>query len=162
MGATEEILAGLIDEWRCAPFLLELERALVEELAIATEPFAGRPLPDEHVRGRLPEPIRSAWVFVLRPRTRNPAHVHPGSTQLTAVIRGGGTCHSGGRAIALEPFDRARTEQTLLVFPPGTPHAFEPGEEPLVVLSFHTVAPGELVEIEVESRASRTYVVPDG
>src|SRR5262245_60335227 len=158
MGATQTTLARLIDEWRRAPFLLEIERALGEELAAGTEPFAGRALPDEIVRGRLPEPVRSAWVFVLRPRTRNPAHVHPGSTQHTAVIRGGGRCYSGEQAIALEPFDASRAERTLLVFPPGTPHSFEPGDDPLVVLSFHTVAPEALVEVEVESRAERTYV----
>jgi quercetin dioxygenase-like cupin family protein len=151
-------LGALIEEWRGAPEVLDLTRVLVDELRAGTEPFVGRPLPDELVRGRLRAPVASAWVFVLRPRTRNPAHLHPSSTQYTAAISGGGTCYVGAEAIELEPFDRARTERTLQVIPAGTPHAFEPGAEPLVVLSFHSVTPEELVEIEVESGAARGYV----
>lgn len=153
-------LGPLIEEWRRAAPVLELTRELMAELAAGTEPFVGRPLPDELVRGRLPAPLASAWVFVLRPRTRNPAHVHPNSTQLTAVIGGGGTCFAGEEARELQPFDASRVEETLFVFPAGTPHAFEPGPEPLVVLSFHTVAPEDLVEIEVDGQAARRYVGP--
>lgn len=151
-------LGLLIEEWRRAPAVLGMARELEMVLAAGTESFVGRPLPDELVRGRLPAPIASAWIFVLRPHTRNPAHLHPNSTQYTAVIAGGGTCYEGDEAIALERFDGARTERTLQVFPAGTPHAFEPGGEPLVVLSFHTVVPEALVEIEVESQAARRYV----
>ena len=150
-------LGLLIEEWRRAPAVLGLTRALVDELAAGSEPFAGRPLPEELVRGRLPAPTASAWVFVLRPRTRNPAHLHPNSTQYTAVIAGGGTYYESDESSELVSFDLSRPS-TLLVIPAGTPHAFEPGAEPLVVLSFHTVAPEALVEIEVGSRAARRYV----
>lgn len=156
--SSHSALGSLVEEWRRAPAVLGMARELVDELDRGTEPFVGRPLPEELVRGRLPTPIESAWLFVLRPRTRNPAHLHPNSTQLTAVIRGGGRYYSGGRAAELETFDPARIEQTLLVFPTGTPHAFEPGDEPLLVLSFHTVAQESLVEIEAESGAARRYV----
>jgi quercetin dioxygenase-like cupin family protein len=155
---TLSALGALIEEWRRAPAVLELTRELVDELRAGTTPFVGRPLPDDLVRGRLRAPVASAWVFVLRPRTRNPAHLHPSSTQYTAAIAGGGTCYVGDEARELEPFDRARIGRTLLVIPAGTPHAFEPGAEPLVVLSFHSVTPEELVEIEVESGAVRGYV----
>lgn len=160
MGGTAPIaaLGLLIEEWRRAPVVLDLARALARDLAAETAPFVGRPLPDDLVRGRLPAPIVSAWIFVLRPRTRNPAHLHPNSTQLTAVIAGGGRFFVGDEAFELASFDASHMERTLQVFPAGTPHAFEPGDEPLVVLSFHTVAPQELVEIEVESKAARHYV----
>lgn len=151
-------LGALIEEWRHSASVLALARELAAELDAGTEPFVGRPLPEDLVLGRLLAPIASAWIFVLRPRTRNPAHLHPGSTQYTAVISGGGTCYVGDDAVELAPFDMSRAKHTLLVFPPGTPHAFEPGDESLVVLSFHTVAPEALVEIEVESGTARRYV----
>ena len=161
MGATVEPISALgllIEAWRRAPAVLGMARELANELAAGTAPFVGRPLPEDLVRGRLPAPIASAWIFVLRPHTRNPAHLHPNSTQYTAVIAGGGTCHGSDGAVVLAPFDLSCMERTLQVFPAGTPHAFEPGDEPLVVLSFHTVVPESLVEIEVESQATRRYV----
>ena len=158
MNETSAALGLLIEEWRRAPAVREMARELVDELAHGTEPFVGRPLPEDLVKGRLPDPIVSAWVFALRPRTRNPAHFHPNSTQITAAIRGGGRFYVGDRARELELFDPSRIERTLQVFPAGTPHSFEPGNEPLLVLSFHTVTPEELVEIEVESGVARHYV----
>lgn len=166
MEPSEELLsrmALLIEEWRRAPAVLELARVLAEELDAGTEPFVGRPLPEDLVRGRLAAPLASAWVFVLRPGTRNPAHLHPGSTQITAVIQGEGSCTVGDRSRTLAPFDPSAPARTLVVAPPGVPHAFEPGPEPLVVLSFHTVTPEALVEVEVGSQAVRRYVeLPDG
>ena len=155
------LLGRLIEEWRRASVVLRLARELAAELDAGVEPFVGQPLPEDFVRGRLAAPIASAWIFVLRPRTRNPAHFHPNSTQYTAVISGSGTCYTDDGVIELEPFDVLRPERTLLVFPAGQPHAFEPGEEPLTVLSFHTVAAEALVEIEVSSQATRRYVGHD-
>jgi quercetin dioxygenase-like cupin family protein len=126
-------------------------------------PFASRePLPASMIRDRLPPGIASAWVFVLRASHRNPAHQHPNSTQHTAVIRGSGTGIFGTREIALRTFDVAHPDETIHSIPPGTAHAFATGADGLVVLSFHTVAPEELVEIEVETARSRTYVADEG
>jgi len=151
-------LARLIDEWRDAP---EVQRRIAEleaRLSACEEPFLGLPLPDALARGRLPAGIASAWVFVLRASQRNPAHMHPNSTQYTAVIRGGGTGYFGAEELALRTFDG--TAETIHAIPPGTPHAFATTREGLVVVSFHTVAPEELVEIEVGTARSRTYVEP--
>ena len=155
---TIHALGSLVEEWRRSTAVFTLVHELGAELAGGDEPFVGRPFEREHQRERLPAPVVSAWIFVLRPRTRNPAHLHPNSTQYTAVIGGTGTCYVDGEAFELASFDASRVERTFLVFPAGTPHAFEPADEPLVVLSFHTVAPEELVEIEVESGNARRYV----
>ena len=125
------VLSERVQEWRNAPAL---------------------------VRGRLPAGVASAWVFVLRAKSRNPAHLHPNSTQYTAAIRGGGSGFFGEREVALRTFDPADPAATIHVLPPGMPHAFAPGSENLVVISFHTVAPEDLVEIEVETDRRRTYV----
>ena len=64
----------------------------------------------------------------------------------------------GEQEVALRTFDAADPAGTIHVIPPNTPHAFAPGSEDLVVVSFHTVAPEELLEIEVASARSRTYL----
>jgi quercetin dioxygenase-like cupin family protein len=153
-------LARLIEGWRSTPELAALTAALQGELhgPAAAEPFVGRPLPPELLREPLPQGVASAWVFVLRPGTRNPAHYHPNSTQRTAVLAGTGSCFIGDAEQVLEPFDLRRAADTLVTFPDGTPHAFLPGAEPLVVLSFHSVVPEELIEIEVHGHRTRTYV----
>jgi len=151
-------LGRLVEEWRGAREVLRQIDALEAELASCDEPFVGHPLPEALVRGRLPAGIESAWVFVLRASHRNPAHQHPNSTQYTAVIRGSGIGCLGTQEVALRTFDAARPDETIYVIPRGTPHAFDTGNDGLVVLSFHTVAPERLVEIEVESAKRRTYV----
>jgi len=151
-------LGDLVEGWRSAP---ELQRAIValeHGLAACDEPFVGQPLEPGLVRGRLPAGIASAWVFVLRAGSRNPAHLHPNSTQYTTAIRGGGRAFLGEREVALRCFDAADPLGTIEVIPPGMPHAFAPGGENLVVVSFHTVAPGELVEIELDSARRRKYL----
>jgi quercetin dioxygenase-like cupin family protein len=153
-----QALGALVEEWRIAPAVLRAIAELERQLAACEEPFVGLPLEEALVRGRLPAGVASAWVFVLRARSRNPAHLHPNSTQYTTAIRGGGTGFFGEREVALRSFDAADPAGTIHVIPPNTPHAFAPGGENLVVVSFHTVAPGELVEIEVASARSRTYV----
>jgi quercetin dioxygenase-like cupin family protein len=152
------VLGELVQEWRSAPALLRATAELERKLAACEEPFVGLPLEDGLVRGRLPPGIASAWVFVLRAGSRNPAHLHPNSTQYTTAIRGGGRGFFGEQEVALRTFDAADPAGTIHVIPPHTPHAFAPGAENLVVVSFHTVAPAELVEIEVGSTRSRTYV----
>lgn len=156
--ANVRVLGELVEEWRSAPELLRATAELERRLAACEEPFVGLPLEDGLVRGRLPRGIASAWVFVLRAGSRNPAHLHPNSTQYTTAIRGGGRGFFGEQEVALRTFDAADPAGTIQVIPPGVPHAFAPGSEDLVVVSFHTVAPGELVEIEVASARSRTYV----
>lgn len=151
-------LGRLIDEWRGAPEVQQEIAELEAKLSACDEPFLGSPLPDALARGRLPAGIASAWVFVLRASHRNPAHLHPNSTQYTAVIRGGGTGHFGAEELALRTFDAARAAETIYALPPGTAHAFATTREGMVVVSFHTVAPEELVEIEVGTSRSRTYV----
>ena len=152
------VLSERVQEWRNAPALLRATAELERRLAACDEPFVGLPLEESLVRGRLPSGISSAWVFVLRAGSRNPAHLHPNSTQYTTAIRGGGRGFFGDQEVALRTFDAADPAGTIHVIPPNTPHAFAPGSEDLVVVSFHTVAPEELVEIEVASARSRTYL----
>ena len=150
--------ARLVEEWRGDRGVQSLIAELETQLAACDEPFVGSPLPERAVARRLPANIASAWVFVLRRNHRNPAHLHPNSTQYTTVIAGDGVGYFGAERNLLLPFDLARPDETIYAIPPGTPHSFDTGSEGLTVISFHTVAPELLVEIEVDSARARTYV----
>ncbi|MGA9750442.1 MAG: hypothetical protein WBS54_01500 [Acidobacteriota bacterium] len=151
-------LAALVDGWRYTTPVKALVQELTEKLSKGGAAFEGAPLPEETVTDRLPPGIKSAWVFVLKPQTLTPAHQHPNSVQYTSVIAGGGTGHVGDKSFYLQPFDPAFPELSVLVISEGTPHAFEVGNEHLVVLSFHTVRAEELVEVEVETQRPRRYI----
>lgn len=153
-----KVLAELVDGWRRVSQVRDIVQELTASVLKGQEPFLGKPLPEELVHGRFPPGIESAWVFVLKPKTRTPAHKHPNSVQHMAVIEGGGLYTIGGKSDYLQPFDPAFPVRSIYVIPQNTPHAFEPGHEPLVVMSFHTVAADRLVEEQVESERTRTYV----
>lgn len=151
-------LAELVDGWRRVSQVRAAVAELTKQVLGGKEPFLGKPLPDELVQGRFPPGIQSAWVFVLKPETLTPSHKHPNSVQHMAVIEGSGRFIIGAKEDYLQPFDPAFPERSIYVIPEGVPHAFEPGHEPLVVLSFHTVPADKLVEVEVASERKRTYV----
>jgi mannose-6-phosphate isomerase-like protein (cupin superfamily) len=153
---TIERLAALVDGWRPLTEVQSIERELTVGLQRSREPFLGRPLPEALVAGLMPVGIESAWIFVLKPGIRAAPHLHPNSVQYMAIIGGEGSYFIGERRGILTPFDPASPSEAILVIPKSTPHAFEPGREPLVVLSFHTVSAVEL--IEVKGDRTRTYV----
>ncbi len=149
-------LAELVDGWRKTSLARNLASELLERLKEGKAPFEGAPLPDALVKKRLPAGIKSAWMFVLRAETTTPSHYHPNSVQYMAVIGGGGTALIDGRESVLRPFDPAFPGKSLYVIAEKVPHAFETGLEPVIVLSFHTVEAGELIEVDEESGKRRT------
>jgi gentisate 1,2-dioxygenase len=52
---------------------------------------------------------------------------------------------------------RAFPVKSIYVIPENTPHSFQSGHEPLVLMSFHTVPVNDLVEIEIEGGRRRRY-----
>ena len=155
-------LAELVEGWRRVSQVRAAVAELTKRVTTGKEPFLGQPLSDELVHGRLPPGIESAWVFVLKPQTLCPPHKHPNSVQHMAVIEGGGRYIIGAKADFLQPFDPAFPERSIYVIPEGVSLAFEPGHEPLVVLSFHTVPADQLVKVEVASEKKRTHTGREG
>lgn len=155
-------LAELVDGWRRVSQVRVLVAELTKQLSTGKEPFLRKALPEELVHGRLPPGIESASVFVIRPETRTPPRKHPNSVQHMAVIDGGGTYFIGDKTDFLQPFDPAFPEKSIYVIGEGVPYSFEPGHEPLVLLSFHTVTADKLIEVEVEGERKGTYVRLEG
>jgi len=146
----------LLEGWKETSIVRDCAEDILEELSVKN-PFAGRMLPADFIGDRLPPEIKSAWVFVIRPKSIAHSHRHPNSVQHMAVIRGSGKATIGRETFQLRPFDPAFPVDTIYVIEKNIPHEIEAGNEPLVLLSFHTVEPEKLIEIEDESGSERTY-----
>jgi len=155
-------LAQLVEGWRQTSVVRALADELTDKVVRGKAPFEGAPLPESLVKGRLPPGIACAWVFVIKPKTPTPVHKHPNSVQHTACIAGTGTVMIGQRTDVLQPFDPAYPLKSVYVIAEGVPHAFEAFNDPLVFLSFHTVAPEDLIEVEMASGQRRRYIEQDG
>lgn len=99
---------------------------------------------------RLPEVIRSSWVFVLRKNSTSGAERHPNSRQRMMSYRGRAdmqTWEAGAwRSNVLTEDSAAPLEQRWISIPVNVWHKPVMGEEDWVVVSFHTASDAELIE----------------
>lgn len=102
------------------------------------------------VYGALPPEIGSSWVFALRKGVATGAERHPNSWQRMFTWSGGGDfqVHDGKRWVShhLSTNRSAPLQDRWLSIPPDTWHQGVVGDEDWVVVSFHTVPKGELIE----------------
>lgn len=100
--------------------------------------------------GRLPEGIRSCWIFAIRAGAETGAERHPNSHQRSLSIVGSGTFELRAgptwRSHPLVSADGASVEQRWVSIPPSTWHRLFVGAEPWAMVSFHTVPAQELIE----------------
>jgi len=98
----------------------------------------------------LPAAIRSSWVFVLRRGVTTGAERHPNSVQRMVSWSGGGDfqVHDGERWVShpLVSDPAAPLERRWVSIPAETWHQGVVADDDWLVVSFHTVAPAELVE----------------
>jgi hypothetical protein len=109
------------------------------------------PIPLEVFDRALPIDIQSSWVFVLRTGSDTGAERHPNSHQRMMSIQGSGDMRTeqGGtwRSNFLISDPIAPLEQRWISIPPNVWHRPVIGKEGhWVVVSFHTVSAGELIE----------------
>jgi quercetin dioxygenase-like cupin family protein len=159
LGATLRALDALI-EGELRPQIAEAVDVARRMLATSREPFGWRFI-DLGSRD-LPQGIKSGAVFVLPARSSPPGHHHPNSIQHMRVLAGRAvvTLWSRERTAQHDPVRYGvGGEQPWLVVPRGVVHRFEVlPEGELVVLSFHTVAEEDL--LEVSAAGERTYTDP--
>lgn len=108
------------------------------------------PIPLTVFGGALPPEIRSAWVFVLRAGADTGAERHPNSHQRMMSFEGSGDMKTGepGRwqSNVLISDHEAPLEQRWISIPQNVWHRPVVGADDWVVVSFHTVPAGELIE----------------
>jgi mannose-6-phosphate isomerase-like protein (cupin superfamily) len=159
LGARLRALDALI-EGALHPLIDEAVDAARRMLATSQEPFGWQFI--DVGSGDLPDGIGSVAVFVLPAGSTPPGHHHPNSTQHMRLLAGRATVtlRSTGSPARNDPvrYD-VGAQRPWLVIPERVVHelAVMPGED-LVVLSFHTVAQEDL--LEVSSAGERTYTDP--
>jgi hypothetical protein len=150
----DEILAAL-DDAVASPMLARHLATVIPTLELRLRidvgaSMAWEPIPLD-VYGQLPDGIRSSWVFVLRAATTTGAERHPNSHQRMVSYRGSGdfpTQQDGEWQSHRLTSDRGvGIADRWVSIPPYTWHQgiVDPGEN-WVVVSFHTVEAGALIE----------------
>ncbi|MFB0501520.1 MAG: cupin domain-containing protein [Candidatus Bathyarchaeia archaeon] len=150
-------LTALVKEILRNRKVLDIIVDLKTQLLETDEPFVWATLPENLIGKGFPTGIRSAWIFVLKPHYRTSPHYHPNSIQHTAVIEGDGRAKIGDQQIKLELFNLNDPQPSWYIIEKGVSHEFVTGKSPVVVISFHTCAADDLVEVEKESGRMRLY-----
>jgi mannose-6-phosphate isomerase-like protein (cupin superfamily) len=150
-----EIVADLITR----PAIRDVIDNLKQQLQHTTEPFVWSTIDLEFDNERVPETIRSGWIFVLKKDVPSGCHYHPNSIQHMVMIEGEGRSKVGSLSGQMKHFGEAGSslDDVWYVIPQGVPHEFFPTGRDMVVVSFHTCAAHELQEISCDSGASRHY-----
>jgi mannose-6-phosphate isomerase-like protein (cupin superfamily) len=141
------------------PAIRSVVDTLKEELQHTAEPFVWSTIDLKSVSTRLPDEIKSAWIFVLKKNVPSGCHYHPNSIQHMVMIEGEGTSRVGTVSGRMELFEARGDafEDSWYVIPEGVPHEFFPEGKDVVVMSFHTCDSDELEEISCDSGESRNY-----
>jgi mannose-6-phosphate isomerase-like protein (cupin superfamily) len=130
---------------------------LKSELRTSPEPFLCASLGLRGADDLLPPEIRSAWLFALRADMWSGLHHHPNSVQHMIVVSGQGRAKIAGIQGGLAAFDPdASWEEQWCVINCGVPHEFFPEGDDMIVMSFHTAGPDELLEVS-DSGNGRHY-----
>ena len=151
----EESILRALDRAVFAPAAAKRLAAIGERvLAILgrgpSEIEAWEPVPLDLYAPGLPGDVQSSWMFVLRRGVTTGAERHPNSRQRMVSWEGSGDFQvhdgPGWRSHLLVSDRRAPLQKRWLSIPPETWHQGVVGPEDWLVVSFHTVPAGELVE----------------
>ena len=140
------------------PQIIQTIDRLKRDVGDSLGPFVWSVIGADVDLSRLPADIKSAWIFVLKKDTPSICHFHPHSIQHMAVIEGSGSAEIDGARTPLQCFDTSKAIDSLwTVRDKNVPHEFFPDHTDMVVLSFHTCAADDLIEIECGTGRQRRY-----
>jgi mannose-6-phosphate isomerase-like protein (cupin superfamily) len=141
------------------PTTHSLIETLKTQLQHTSEPFVWATIDLQSVTARLPDRIKSCWIFVLKKDMPSGCHYHPNSVQHMVLIEGEGTSKVGRSSREMKGFGESNCslDDIWYVISEGVPHEFFPRERDMVVVSFHTCESDELEEISCDSGATRIY-----
>ncbi|MFC1957858.1 hypothetical protein ACFLX0_03485 [Chloroflexota bacterium] len=127
--------------------VLRVEERLTQDFGAL---LAWAPVPLATYGGKLPQIIRSSWVFVLRAQANTGVERHPNSRQRMMSYRGSGDLQiwTSGRWCSnpLVSDSEVQIESRWISISPNIWHQAVVPEENWVVLGFHTVPEDELIE----------------
>ena len=83
----------------------QLVDSLKAKLPHTAEPFVWSTIDPESITVRLPETIKSCWIFVLKKDVPSGCHYHPNSIQHMVMIEGEGSSLVGARPAEMKLFN---------------------------------------------------------
>jgi hypothetical protein len=126
-----------------------------------SEVMAWEPIPLDLYKLKLPDEIKSSWVFILRKNTITGAERHPNSRQRMMSYRGQGDFQTkpGKEWIShfLESNSEAPLEKRWISIPHNVWHQGIVNNENWVVVSFHTAGVTELIEEKPEGNDENSF-----
>ncbi len=129
------------------PFAQKVRAKLVRDPGAV---LAWEPVPLELYGEKLPEGIRSSWVFVVRAGAATGPERHPNSHQRMMSLEGSGDLsmfdNDGWQSNFLVDDSNGPIERRWVSIPANTWHQAVVGEKDWLVISFHTVPAEELIE----------------
>ncbi|MGH9897777.1 MAG: hypothetical protein ACRD4L_02870 [Pyrinomonadaceae bacterium] len=138
---------------------LETVEHLSKEINHSPEAFVWSVIDLSSIERKLPEGIRSSWIFVLKKDVSSGCHYHPNSVQHMVSIKGQGMSKVGGEHRKIVEFGSSNDSMAdkWFVIGEGVAHEFFPEKENMVVVSFHTCEASELEEVDCETSKKRVY-----
>lgn len=144
------VLNDVVDVTSAVSSAGEFLPRVIQQLQGTNELMTWEVVPLSAFGGRLPESIRSCWIFAIRAGARTTPERHPNSHQRSFSLTGSGTfeVHVEGAwsSHPLVSTPGKSLEQRSVSIPPSTWHRLIVGPEVWGMVSFHTVTPGELIE----------------
>jgi mannose-6-phosphate isomerase-like protein (cupin superfamily) len=139
-------------------FLKTIEQ-LSDEIKHSPEPFVWSVIDQNSIGSKLPETIKSCWVFVLKKDVWSGCHYHPNSVQHMIMLKGRGVAKVAGVEKRMVEFGSVNHSLADIwhVIGTGVPHEFLPEGADMIVVSFHTCEAEQLEEIACETGARRLY-----
>ncbi len=129
---------------------------LRKQIQKISDPFVWNSIEPSIFNRFLPPEIKSIWIFVLKKDVPSILHYHPNSTQHTVMLEGKGSVKIGTKYKQLKLFNPEDAE-CWCVIEKNTPHEFYPRDSDMVVISYHTCASEELIEIRCDTHEQRFY-----
>ncbi|OLC04677.1 MAG: hypothetical protein AUH45_02235 [Gemmatimonadetes bacterium 13_1_40CM_69_22] len=143
-------LDALVRTTSAAVQVREALQRVLQQLASSTERMAWEIIPLSALRCSLPASIRSCWVFGIRAGAETGAERHPNSHQRSLSLTGSGIFEvreaQGWTPCGLVSEPSAAPEQRWVTIPPATWHRLFVDKQAWGTVSFHTVAPEQLIE----------------
>jgi hypothetical protein len=157
----EQLDAAVRDE-RSSKYLEEMASRVEDQLSGRPgELIAWEPVPLGAYGLPLPGMICSSWVFILRAQSVTGAERHPSSHQRMMSLRGAGDFQTRTdgpwRSHHLTSDWEAPPEERWISIPPGVWHQAVVAENNWIVVSFHTVDAGELIEERPDMESTRMF-----
>jgi hypothetical protein len=139
--------------------IIKIIENLKMKIKDSDEPFIWNNIDENYFHEQVPLDIKSGWIFALKKDTPSIQHYHPNSVQHTVMIEGKGKVRIGDWMKELEKFKPyiSSGNDIWYIIDKNIPHEFFPQEEDMVVISFHTCASKDLIEIKCANHKTRKY-----